>query len=156
MLCDSCLLSQATSHVTDVLQSGETIERQFCVKCCTSVYFKTPLVECRCPRPRLTLRMLFVAVALFGITNGTINRAARNALKGLSADEASARSWSASITLNCSLAVVLLYAFLSSWLRKVAKHARTQGEIPMARNTPLLCARVFRGFRCRGWEARSS
>ena len=156
MLCDSCLSSQATSHVTEVLRTGETVERQFCLHCCTELYFSRCLVETRCPRPRLTLKMLVVAVAIFGVTNATINCAARNALMGRNADEAFARRWSASITLNCSLAVVLLYAFLSSWLRKVAKRAQTQGEIPMARNTPLLCARVFGGFRGRGWESRCS
>jgi hypothetical protein len=131
MICQLCLSAEATSHVTELVLSGQFLHVHYCQACCAAKYLKQSTRQSDFPRPTFTLQALMALVASFAVPNILVAWAAGSGLIPKTAQELQQWTLSAFLTVNVCFGLVMAYVALSGWLRRLIWFRRTAGLVPM-------------------------
>ena len=125
MICQLCLTSAATSHVTERLPSGQFREAHYCTVCFAAKYLNPRPARPNFPKPTFRLNRITIVVGLWAVLNAIVVWVLRSGY--ITGTPQQLRQW----TINTLLAVNLVPAFfvvhisLLTWLQRVMWYRKT-------------------------------
>ena len=131
MICQLCLASVATRHLTERSPSGRFVEMTYCESCYQAKYVEPPADSGRFPRPRFTIKNIMILGAAWTVPNAIAAWVFRSGC--VIGTPAQIRLWSIEtfLAVNLVLGFFVVWTYLLEWLRRVMWYKRTLGVVPM-------------------------
>jgi hypothetical protein len=146
MICQVCLSTEATMHVTEQHPAGRFLGGHYC-RCCWEAKECGPSSAPTCwPRPKLAIKRILIVVIGFALADCLAVLVVRNRPIEQSPDERMRSTGSAVVMVNFCISVLLLHSFMSNWLRRLTWHKRTGSARTMPSAKAMSCNRDFAWF----------
>jgi hypothetical protein len=131
MICQLCLESVATHHLTERSPSGRFALAHYCHRCYQAKLVEPPATSGSFPRPRFTIKNIMIISGVWTVPNAIAAWVFRSGYVTGTPAQIRQSTIDTFLAVNLLLGFFVVWIYLLTWLGRVMWYKKTRGLVPM-------------------------